>query len=483
MDRNGDGLGINRQFRVVAYIRMSSDKQDASPERQWQQISSHATRSGYTISEIYSDLGIAGDERVRPEFLRLLTDARAGKIDVILIDEPSRLSRTRPSEFIAESIYPLAQTGVRLETVSSGDLSWDTIAELIMVTIHAHHSTTEVRNMSRRTLDGMANLVRKGWWHGDVPLGYVLAEKRDILDPGRITSRHLAPGDPRLVKAVRLAFRAYASGRASYSQIAIQLASRGIVSKERRGDLAGKPITPRGIMLMLRNRAYVGDTIWNKNSNGKYTKLINGKAEFQPYPGTNAKQDWIAVPNTHAPLITRTLFQAVENRLTGLPKRKVPRLRADYAFSKLLICGDCGSRMSGHSRKGKTGVVKTYGCRTYKEYGPSLCNSNVVKESALLSLIASTIRTELNNSSGLRQVSPPQPLVAKYWHLLITLEQGTTLEIREAFGALFDRVKLRFMQHHHKVLTDSILLSGEMFLRQIHRSNSTAQTPRLTFHV
>lgn len=446
-------------------------------------IEAHAKERGYAIQEIYCDFGTPGDERSRPEFLRLLTDARAGKIDVVLIDEPSRLSRMRPSEYIAESIYPLALTGVRLETISSGDLSWHTLAELIMVAIYAHHSSEEVRNLSRRTLDGMANLVRKGWWHGDVPLGYVLTEERDILDPRRIASRYLTPGDPRTVRAVKWAFQAYASGRASYSQIAMQLASRGIVRKDRRGELAGKPITPRGIMLMLRNRAYVGDTIWNKNSNGKYTKLINGKAELQPCPGKNDKQDWIVVPNTHAPLITRRMFEAVQNRLMRLPKQKAVRLKSDYAFSKLLICGDCGSRMSGHSRNGKTGAVKTYGCRTYKEYGPSQCNSNVVKESILLGLIASTIRTELKTVSGLRKELPRQKFVAQFWYLLITLEQGTILQFGEAFGALFDHVILRFKQRHHKMLTDSILVSGELFLRQPDGSNSTADKPQLTFHI
>ena len=473
----------NLPLRVVAYIRMSSDRQQWSPERQRHLVEAYARQHGYVINEFYCDLGISGEDRSRPEFLRLLTDASMGKFDVIVIDEPSRLFRASPSKFIAESIWPLSQTGVRLETVSSGQLGWDNIAQLIMIAIHAHHSRTEVRNLSRRTMDGMAKKVRSGWWYGDVPLGYVLSEVRGFLDPARTVCRHLVPGDPSQVKAVKWAFKEYASGRSSYSRIALQLASRGVVSKERRGDLAGKPITPRGIMLMLRNRAYVGDTIWNKNSNGKYTRLVNGKAEFQPNPGKNAKQEWVVVPNSHPALVTWKTFQAVQDRLMDLAKPETRRLRSNYAFSALLICGDCGSRMSGHSRKGRTSVAKTYGCRTYKEYGLSQCYSNVVKESTLVSLISARIRTELNSGNDLSPNSPSQSRVAKFWQLLMTLDHGPTSQVRELFSALFDRIILRFEQLHRKKLIDSSLTSGEMFLRQPQELNSIAEMPRLTFHV
>jgi predicted site-specific integrase-resolvase len=115
---------------VVAYIRMSHDRQEGSPERQREQINAHAIRHGYIIREVYSDLGIAGDVRSRPEFLRLLADARAGKIDVILIDEPSRLSRDGPLEFIPSTSSLAGMTRVRTVSGMVWPLGDDQLAEL-----------------------------------------------------------------------------------------------------------------------------------------------------------------------------------------------------------------------------------------------------------------------------------------------------------------------------------------------------------------
>jgi DNA invertase Pin-like site-specific DNA recombinase len=139
---------------------MSTPKQEDSPERQIAQVESHAKLRGYSVSEVYCDLGIAGDDSERPSFLRLLADAMGRKFDVILIDEPSRLSRTKPSRFIAEVIYPLEKAGVIVESVSAGQLRWDDIGGLIMTAVHADRSSSEVKNLSRRVLDGMAKSAR-----------------------------------------------------------------------------------------------------------------------------------------------------------------------------------------------------------------------------------------------------------------------------------------------------------------------------------
>lgn len=128
------------RLRVVAYIRMSTARQEDSPERQIAQIESHAKRCSYTIREVYCDLGVAGDDSERPGLLRLLADAMARKFDVILIDEPSRLSRSKPSRFIAEVIYPLENAEVSVESVSAGPLRWDDIGGLIMTEAPYHPS-------------------------------------------------------------------------------------------------------------------------------------------------------------------------------------------------------------------------------------------------------------------------------------------------------------------------------------------------------
>jgi site-specific DNA recombinase len=309
--------------RVVAYIRMSRDKQEDSPERQRAQIESYARSCGYTIRDTYLDPGIAGDDSERPDFRRMLADAQLGMFDVILIDEPSRLSRSKPLQFLAEVVYPLERAKITVEAVSSGPLSWTDIGGLIMTAIHADRSSAEVKNMSRRVLDGMARSARAAFWNGEAPLGYVVREIRDTENPRKVLSRRLVPGDRRYVNAVRWVFREYARGCRGLAAIAAKLASRGIVSKKRRGANAGKAITPQGIACILRNPAYVGDTTWNRRSVGKYCRLVDGKAQFQTKRGNNPESEWIVVRNSHPSLVSRKTFQAIKERLKTHPKRTV----------------------------------------------------------------------------------------------------------------------------------------------------------------
>ncbi len=46
---------------AVAYIRMSSDKQEASPKQQREEITKLAQRGGYRILRWYTDEAISGD--------------------------------------------------------------------------------------------------------------------------------------------------------------------------------------------------------------------------------------------------------------------------------------------------------------------------------------------------------------------------------------------------------------------------------------
>jgi len=60
---------------AVAYIRMSSRKQDASPEQQRQEAAKLATANNCRILREYSDEGISGDSPKRPGFQQMIKDA------------------------------------------------------------------------------------------------------------------------------------------------------------------------------------------------------------------------------------------------------------------------------------------------------------------------------------------------------------------------------------------------------------------------
>src|SRR5262249_52397370 len=105
---------------------MSTTDQEGSIERQQSQARPYAEKQGYRIVAEYADEVIAGDGFAKgPGLQRLLADARAGKFSVVVCDEPSRLSRQRPIDFIQDVAGPLDRAGVRLDTVTRGSVDWD----------------------------------------------------------------------------------------------------------------------------------------------------------------------------------------------------------------------------------------------------------------------------------------------------------------------------------------------------------------------
>ena len=78
---------VNKKTRVCAYARVSTDslKQADSFENQ---VSTYErtlkANPEYEFVGIYADQGISGRSENRPEFQKMLADARAGKFDLVI---------------------------------------------------------------------------------------------------------------------------------------------------------------------------------------------------------------------------------------------------------------------------------------------------------------------------------------------------------------------------------------------------------------
>ena len=79
---------------VRAYLRASTDEQDATRARQ--QLDAFASDHGLRIAAYYIE-NDSGAKLARPELFRLLSDARPG--DVLLVEQVDRLSRLTASDW------------------------------------------------------------------------------------------------------------------------------------------------------------------------------------------------------------------------------------------------------------------------------------------------------------------------------------------------------------------------------------------------
>ena len=90
IERKADGN------RAAIYARVSDKSQDTedktSISEQIADTEAHCERKGLTIVARYQEVG-RGWTKKRPEFQRMLADARAGRFDVIVCWKSDRLSR------------------------------------------------------------------------------------------------------------------------------------------------------------------------------------------------------------------------------------------------------------------------------------------------------------------------------------------------------------------------------------------------------
>ena len=102
---------------VVAYIRVSSDKQvekGRSLEDQDASIRRYCEMNNLRLEDAYEDRGISGNELHRPDLDRLLEHVRSGNVELVVVSHIDRL--TRNGLHLKVLLDAFHEAGVRLVT-------------------------------------------------------------------------------------------------------------------------------------------------------------------------------------------------------------------------------------------------------------------------------------------------------------------------------------------------------------------------------
>lgn len=102
--------------RATAYVRVSSASQTSAMQRH--AIETAASARGEAIVHWYEDRFTGGGKHP-PELVRLLSDARAGKVGRLYVYRLDRLSRRGIRDLLA-IVHDLEEHGVQLRTVADG---------------------------------------------------------------------------------------------------------------------------------------------------------------------------------------------------------------------------------------------------------------------------------------------------------------------------------------------------------------------------
>lgn len=324
-------------MRVATYVRMSTSRQEQSPEQQRAAILEHAQKNGYQIVAEYHDLGVTGTSVAkRHGFQRMHADGLAGKFDRILCFDRSRFGRLDSLES-GRWIAPLRDAGVDLETVAEGVSNWNDFGGRVVDAVMAESKHAFAVDLARATIRGLtAKAVDgRGYTGGVTPFGYRRITRLD--GRSRISSLEI---EPKNAAAVRKMFEFYVAPGGSLNGVARMLNETGVPCSNR-----GKLWRRNSVERILRNRVYCGDAVWGRRSSGKFFTRRNGTEIVQRKPFakttmTTAIERMNAVPA----IIDRETF-AKAQRLMQERQKQTRGSGSIQPLSGLVFCECCGRAM------------------------------------------------------------------------------------------------------------------------------------------
>ena len=237
----------NDRTPAALYARVSSDRQDVdlSVSAQLRALRDYADKNDYEVVREYVDEAESGRVMNRPEFQKMLDEAKRTEAPFkeILVWKFSRFTRKREHAVILKSL--LRRKGLRVVSITeqAEDNPTGRLLEGIIETVDEFYS----ENLAQDVLRGMREAASPGFWVAPMaPYGYRKVKVQD----GPKERPTLEP-DPETTGIVKRIFD-LAESRKGMLKIVRILNYEGIASP--RGKLWNKPTVHN----ILRNEAYLG---------------------------------------------------------------------------------------------------------------------------------------------------------------------------------------------------------------------------------
>ena len=303
--------------RVAAYARVSTDKEE-------QESSFEAQVNYYTklirsnpewiFVEVYADEGISGTSTKKREgFTRMIDDALAGHIDLILTKSVSRFARNTVDSLT--TVRKLKEKGVEVYFEKENIYTLDSKGELL-ITIMSSLAQEEARNISENTAWGR----RKQFAEGKHSLAYKTFLGYDKGPDGGLVVNE---GQAEIVRRI---YSEFLSGRTPY-MIAKGLTADGI--KTPGGKDVWRSTTIRSI---LTNEKYYGAAILQKT--------VKPDVLSPPRKNTGELPSYY-IAEDHEPIVSEEMFRIVGEELKRRSEAE-GKAHGGSVFSGRIVCADCG---------------------------------------------------------------------------------------------------------------------------------------------
>ncbi len=380
-----------KQFYAAMYLRLSRDDEDKDGQIKSESNSIRSQREliksfireqeDIELYDSYVDDGFTGSNFDRPDFIRMMEDVEAGRVNCVIVKDLSRFGRDyiEAGRYI-QKVFP--SLGVRFIAITDhyDSLSADSGEINIVLPVKNFINDSYCRDISTKVKSQLHIKRKNGEYIAPFAVyGYRKADN----------NRNQLVIDEYAADIVRKIFEWKIEGYA-LTAIADRLNELGILSPREykkslgmnfEGGFKGAEQSKWGavaVKRILQNEVYLGNLVQGKTEkvNYKVKKCIE-----------KAEADWDRVENTHEPIIFSEQFQVVQNLMQSDGRKNQDEISP---YVGILFCADCREQMVRRVNRYKNSKRVYYICST-KNRGEG-CSRHSIEEETLKEIVENTIR-------------------------------------------------------------------------------------------
>lgn len=370
-----------KTITVSAYARLSRDEDRenySSIEEQINIIKEYAQSRGWYIADenVYIDDNVSGYTFNRPKFAQMLEKLNAGKIDVVIAKDLSRIGRNNGKVLCL--IEDFKKAGKNLILISEMGGVYDVQNDRDdTIGITTWYNERYVKDISRKTRSNMLSKQKTGRlimgnYYGyekvfeeGIPKLYVIEELRGAIELIFKLYVEEGLGRKRITDVLNSDKYNYPTPSVYYQRKHLE---KGRIYKHKVQELWSTDM----IKNILENDVYCGNLRVHK----KQTISIRGRVAKLP------EEEHIIFENHHEAIITKEMFNLAQELRAKRVDSKSTKTKRNYLFGGMCKCGDCGGGISGTFIKRKQ--EKGYDCTSYITYGLARCKIHEVTEKDML---------------------------------------------------------------------------------------------------
>lgn len=322
---------LETKVKYCLYARKSTESEERqvlSIDSQVKEMLQLADRECLEIVAMKRESHSAKETGQRPIFNEIVEELHEGKYNGILTWAPDRISRNAGD---LGKIVDLMDAGKLAEIRTHGQRFTNNPNEKFLLMILGSQAKLENDNRGINVKRGLRTRCEMGLWPTVPPTGYLTQKLMDRKC--QVTIDH----------------------------------ERGHVVKKIFEKMAYDKWSGRRIHQWLKFELNFM-TVGNKNlSLGNLYRMLQNPFYYGPFEYPKGSGNWYQ--GKHEPLITKELFEKVQEQLK---RDNIIRQSKEFAFTKLMVCGLCGSGISAEEKykalkDGTTAKYIYYGCGRSKD--------------------------------------------------------------------------------------------------------------------